>query len=318
MLPNPGGDRDGRTQRVLGGRRTVCVQLLPVMGGSSPGGAMRRSEQSWERMFERLLVFQKRMGHCDVPTHSSRDPQLGRWVAAQRFKRKVGRLSDGQVARLAALGFTWSAADAAWDRMWRDLEAFRKREGHCNVPARWEANVRLATWVTNQRHQHRIGALPEGRVRRLQGLGFSWAIHRPAPAPTPLPAASADPGVASRRRTAPASAVVESPESEHRLYNPSPACYVQFNGHVPMPRELAAYAARHKGDLPAFIPLPRGPTHFLLTEWAARKPRKAFWTGRGRLPRAVLEYVVEHGVLPLQIDGRPAGRARSPRTSHPA
>lgn len=266
---------------------------------------MPRSEQSWERMYERLVAFRKQTGHCDVATNSADDPQLGRWVATQRHKRKIGRLTDQQIQRLDSLFFTWSAAEASWDRMCRALDEFKKHQGHCNVPAHWEQDLSLATWVANQRHRRKIGALPPPRVSRLDAMGFTWGIYRQA-ARAPEPAAGGR--AAARRDDAPAEATVAPLEFEQRLYNVGHGGYVQYDGNGERPKELVAYMAQHRGNLPAFIPLPAHPTVFVLSEGYARKPRKAPWKGRGRLPREVLEYVVENGILPPQDDGGRSGK----------
>ncbi len=254
-------------------------------------------------MFERLVAFRGQAGHSDVPTNSSADPQLGRWVATQRHKRKIGRLTAGQIAHLDSLAFTWSSADASWDRMWRLLEEFKKREGHCNVPAHWEQDMSLATWVANQRHRHKIGALPAPRVSRLEALGFTWGIYRQT---APPPAAPKGERGAVRRDDVPHGPLGTDPRDfEQRLYNLGHDGYVQYDGNGPRPKELVAYVASHRGNLPPFIPLPTRPTVFVLSEGYARKPRKAAWKGAGRLPREVIEFVVENGVLPPQAE---AGR----------
>ena len=81
---------------------------------------------------------------------------------------------------------------------------------------------------------------------------------------------------------------------EHqRLYRLNPCRYLQHDGTGPLPAEVSAYARRHRGELPAYIPLPAGPTVFRVDGLSVA------WDGSGPLPSAVTEYVGENGILPL-------------------
>ena len=66
---------------------------------------------SWDEMFARLVQFQDRFGHCNVPLGWSEDLQLVRWVNLLRQVRK-GHLPAERIQWLDALGFKWGAANA--------------------------------------------------------------------------------------------------------------------------------------------------------------------------------------------------------------
>ena len=61
-------------------------------------------------------------------------------------------------------------------RVWHEaLVDFKKEHGHCNVPQHYiKKNLKLGTWVSNQRVANRNGKLDPGRKRQLDGLGFIW------------------------------------------------------------------------------------------------------------------------------------------------
>ena len=61
----------------------------------------------WERRFQELAAFKAREGHCKVPTVYTQNPSLSIWLNNQRAKQKKGRLSQGYVERLNALGVEW-------------------------------------------------------------------------------------------------------------------------------------------------------------------------------------------------------------------
>jgi hypothetical protein len=65
----------------------------------------------------------------------------------------------------------------AWEDRLRELRAYKKRFGNCNVPAGWPQNKSLARWVDHHRQARKHGAVSEKRVQRLDKLGFEWTPH---------------------------------------------------------------------------------------------------------------------------------------------
>jgi hypothetical protein len=136
---------------------------------------MTDSDKNWELMYEALAAFKRRHGHCTVRTNSWDHATLGRWVAQQRHRKRIHALRPWQIDRLDELGFTWSAPDRAWNLMFRMLDDFKAKHGHCNVSTASKQYRNLATWVARQRHMKRINALQQWRVGRLDELGFTWS-----------------------------------------------------------------------------------------------------------------------------------------------
>ncbi len=121
-----------------------------------------------------LKAFKKEHEHCNVPRKYRPDPALGYWVATIRKRKNQGRLSRELFHCLNALGFSWTPADT-WAQRIRELKAFKKEYGHCNVPFRYPSNPVLANWVNFVRQVKKRGRLAEDRIRQLDALGFSWA-----------------------------------------------------------------------------------------------------------------------------------------------
>jgi hypothetical protein len=61
---------------------------------------------------------------------------------------------------LEGLGFCWNIKDAAWDKMFAELVAYKEAHGHCNVVV---ASGPLGMWCSNVRQE---------------ALGFCWDHHR--------------------------------------------------------------------------------------------------------------------------------------------
>jgi hypothetical protein len=242
-------------------------------------GYMKKQGLNWDEMVRALTSFCKAHGNCNVPTAWPGNPQLGRWVAVQRYRRNVGELSPEQVAQLDRLGFVWSATESLWNALFETLVEFKRKHGHCDVPTHWPENPRLAKWVVAQRHRKKNGTLSPPRLERLEKIGFVWAAG-------------------DRKKVGAATATLVETTTEERLYHVGINQYVQHDGAGPMPLAMEEYLASHSGEYPSHIPLPRGPTEFRIGGDLAVRARRYRWSGKGPLPADVIEYVNENGALP--------------------
>jgi hypothetical protein len=73
----------------------------------SSGFAWRPFDASWNDMYQRLMRYKSKYGNCRVSQRSKEDPQLGDWVAKQRYRHKKGLLSEERIKRLNEIGFSW-------------------------------------------------------------------------------------------------------------------------------------------------------------------------------------------------------------------
>lgn len=73
-----------------------------------------------------------------------------------------------------------------WHDKFQELLAFRKENGHCQVPHTWPPNPQLARWVKRQRYQFKLrcegklSTMTEDRVQLLNEVGFVWDSHAAA------------------------------------------------------------------------------------------------------------------------------------------
>jgi hypothetical protein len=125
-------------------------------------------------MCAELELFKKQHGHCNVPQKWAENPKLGTWVLSQRRARKRGWLSAAQIDRLDDLGFNWAFRASAFEGMYAELERFKERHRHCNVPQEWAENPKLGTWVRTRRDHERAGRLSAVQRARLDELSFDW------------------------------------------------------------------------------------------------------------------------------------------------
>lgn len=251
---------------------------------------MARKSVDWESMFLALDAFKKENGHCRVPANWKKDPQLGRWVAMQRYRHKIGELEQRLVDRLNQVEFVWAPADTVWCEMLERLKKYKKKHGDCDVPSSCPADPNLANWVANQRHRRKMGTLSTDRVKMLDELDFLWAVYGKNAASKEVPVS---------KKSVPVPVKVVDLTPEERLYQ---VCgeYIQYNGAGPLPPKLEKYIALHNGEFPPCILLPRHPLTFRIGngDSAVSIMRKYQWPGKGPLPEDILEYLNENGALP--------------------
>jgi hypothetical protein len=64
--------------------------------------------------------------------------------------------------------------EAAWERGFSALKAFKRKHGHCLVPRyHMQGNYRLGQWVAVQRYSK--ANLAAERRKRLEAIGFIWS-----------------------------------------------------------------------------------------------------------------------------------------------
>jgi hypothetical protein len=248
---------------------------------------MTRQSLNWDDMVKSLAEFRRENGHCNVRANCRSSPQLGRWVAMQRYRRKIGELSPKCVEELDRIGFVWSPTDTVWNQMFEQLLEFKRKQGHCDVPTQWKANPHLANWVANQRHRKKMGTLSAERAKLLETNGFVWAVYGKDRGNQTPEKPVEEPAAKKRRRGV-----------EERLYHVGIGVYVQYNGVGSKPAKLEKYLAQHDGEYPAYIPLPEGAIEFRIGEDLISPGRRFVWGGKGPLPEEVCEFVCENGVLP--------------------
>ncbi|RKZ83353.1 MAG: hypothetical protein DRR19_19260 [Candidatus Parabeggiatoa sp. nov. 1] len=133
-------------------------------------------EEIWEEMFETLVKYKNKYGHCNVPQNYSDLPKLAIWVNRQRQAKKKGMLSQEQIDKLNKISFIWNPLEQAWEDNFAALMEYKKIYGHCNVPSKWDKNQTLGMWVHHQRKNNRKGKLSQERIDRLNQIGFVWDL----------------------------------------------------------------------------------------------------------------------------------------------
>jgi hypothetical protein len=139
---------------------------------------MASNTQRWERGFAALSKFRAREGHyCPSKRHLERGFKLGQWVSVQRYLKDF--VPVDRKRRPDKIGFVWDWRDDLWDRGFTVLLKFKRREGHCHVPAlHREGKYKLGYWVSTRRKYKKD--MSAERRARLNKIGFVWNENRGA------------------------------------------------------------------------------------------------------------------------------------------
>ena len=131
--------------------------------------------------YNELLAFKKEHGHCNVPRKFN--TQLGGWIASQRMqyaRPNHGSLSTESIGMLEKIGFVWNVSDHNWNLRYGELLAYKRENGHTNVPNNYPQNKELGYWVGRQRKYYRSKekTLSQEKIDRLNDIGFEWFLGR--------------------------------------------------------------------------------------------------------------------------------------------
>ncbi len=161
----------GRKQGTLDAGR---IKRLDAIGFIWSVRTRRIVARDWAAMIAQLEGFRCEHGHCNVPHAWPPNVELAAWLNAVRSAKRVGRLRPDRMRQLASMGVVWEPQQARWDDMFATLDEYRREHGDCNVPYGWTEDPALAKWVKGVRAAQKRGELDDGRLRRLESIGFSW------------------------------------------------------------------------------------------------------------------------------------------------
>mmetsp|Transcript_19909 Transcript_19909/g.32110 ORF Transcript_19909/g.32110 Transcript_19909/m.32110 type:complete len:338 (-) Transcript_19909:317-1330(-) len=143
----------------------------------------------WSVRYEELCKFYETHGHSSVPHTDKSNKCLARWVKRQRYQFKLreegkpSAMTDERIRALERLDFVWDSHGAAWEERIKELEEFKAKHKHCNVPSSYRANRSLASWIKCQRRQYRLfkegkkSNITHSRILQLERMGLRFNIR---------------------------------------------------------------------------------------------------------------------------------------------
>lgn len=143
---------------------------------------------TFQDYYDEIQIFYNKYQHFYPHSQYTvrEDMELGQWVSRIRGYYKNHTLLLDQEEQLKAINFPFeSNDDFDWDDRYKELESYKEKYGHCNVPPVEIGTVyqnifrrsRFGLWVDKQRIHYRNGTLSKERIEKLEMLGFQWEYH---------------------------------------------------------------------------------------------------------------------------------------------
>jgi hypothetical protein len=136
----------------------------------------------WNMKYEQLVEFKRTNGHCMVPCKYKQDKSLWQWVRTQRRNHNNNKMRPDRKKILDEIGFVWKLDgthtmyqyDKLWHKQYEKIVEFKRKNGHCLVPKRYEQDKSLGQWVLTQRKARIKNKGGLDRKRLLDEIGFAW------------------------------------------------------------------------------------------------------------------------------------------------
>jgi superfamily II DNA or RNA helicase len=94
-----------------------------------------------------------------------------------QFRKRIEFLCPELSLEMLRSTITAACIDAIgenWFERYGQLVAYKQQHGDCDMPARWPANQKLASWVVDQRVRKRDHNLESEKIDLLNRLSFNW------------------------------------------------------------------------------------------------------------------------------------------------
>jgi uncharacterized protein YukE len=146
------------------------------------GHNFKLDAKHWHQQYEKLLEYKRKNGHCKVPNKYKDDKSLGVWVMNQRARHANNKMRPDRKGLLDAIDFVWKADgahafkpdDKLWHQQYEKLVEYKRINGHCKVPCKYELDKSLGVWAMHQRARHAKKKMPPDRKELLDALDFVW------------------------------------------------------------------------------------------------------------------------------------------------
>ena len=162
-------------------------------------GNKARQKQLWMEKYRKLKSFQKKHGHCKVPTTTPEYLQLNTWLTKQRLDYhelkhkgncKGSNGHDPQITRkrfqlLEEIGVKWESKEVSWNKLWeqrfKELKEYKAKYETFKIPQGETKYSQLYTWTCRQRQLNKnknSKKLSAERIAKLDSIGFEWVVPK--------------------------------------------------------------------------------------------------------------------------------------------
>jgi hypothetical protein len=164
-------------------RKRLLDELGFVWKAPATGANNKKYDKYWHQHYEKMVEFKRKNGDCLVPQRYEGELSLGVWVRTQRQFHGNNKIRLDRKGLLDEIGFVWKVPTAGpdnkkydkhWYQHYEKLVEFKRKNGNCLVPQRYQEDATLGLWVVRQRHLHTKNKLRLDRKELLDELGIVW------------------------------------------------------------------------------------------------------------------------------------------------
>lgn len=143
---------------------------------------IEKTKDSWNVMYANLVKFKKIYNTTSVTKKHTDFKNLNWWVQSQRDAYFEKRLSSIHFEKLMKIGFEWKGEQRReitdrfeiWMESYRKLVNYFTDNGDVDIPARYEKDNSLATWLVAQRIKYDNDKLSENQIELLENVNINW------------------------------------------------------------------------------------------------------------------------------------------------
>jgi hypothetical protein len=132
--------------------------------------------EAWSRFLKEITLFSNREGHANVPRAyvSPSGYNLGKTINSVRCKDSLVNNNEMRRKALDSIGFIWNINIDRWNMFLEELNLYKSKNGHIDVPVNYVAfnGYKVGSAVQNARS--RKITYDETRRASLDAIGFIW------------------------------------------------------------------------------------------------------------------------------------------------
>lgn len=134
--------------------------------------------QKWNRMFTLAITYYETFGNLLIPNYYITEDgcSLGKWIASQRRRLRMKRISQLEIQMLDRIGMVWNVKKQALEQWINAARSYYHNYGHLNVPVDYKTKYgqALGCWLSNQRSNYKAGIINPEVENTLLQLDGSW------------------------------------------------------------------------------------------------------------------------------------------------
>ncbi len=148
------------------------INLLNAIGMS-----WDRFASKWERGFDYCKRYVEEQGDINLVKADFQYDGfvLLTWLRTQRYRKRIGKLTQERIEKLEEIGFEWDKNQAFWNKGYKHAMEYVNQHGSIKMPVNYtcEDGFKLKNWLNNQHTKMKNGKLSKEQEKKLVAIGIT-------------------------------------------------------------------------------------------------------------------------------------------------